>query len=136
MSVKSSLLIAGIAVVGIGAFMAAVPGSPVWRIFNPTKTVTLLDQDGSVAASPGADVPLLAGTRELEIVSLLPEGGIPAIFDPEFLEGDVAQAQMSGSDRVIGLSVNGDHHAYSIAHLSSHEIVNDTVGGVPVAITW
>ena len=136
MSVKSSLLIAAAAVVGLGAFMAAVPGSPVWRFFNPAKTITLLNEDGSVASSPGADLPVPAGTRELEIVTLLPKGAIPAIFNPTFLEGDAAQAQMNGSDRVIGLSVNGDHRAYSIAHLSSHEVVNDTVGGVPVAVTW
>ena len=136
MSVKSSLLIAGVAVVGIGAFMAAVPGSPVWRIFNPARTITLVNQDGSIAASHGEDGPTPAGARELEIVTLLPKGAIPAIFDPEFLEGAAAQEQMNGSDRIIGLSVNGDHRAYSIAHLSSHEIVNDTVGGVPVAVTW
>jgi len=37
---------------------------------------------------------------------------------------------------VIGLSINGDHRAYPINILSTHEIVNDVVGGQLVAVTW
>ncbi len=43
---------------------------------------------------------------------------------------------MRPEELVLGLSINGDHRAYSLPFLSSHEIVNDTVGGVPVAVTW
>jgi hypothetical protein len=34
------------------------------------------------------------------------------------------------------LSVNGEHRAYPARILDHHEIVNDTIGGEPVAITW
>ena len=47
-----------------------------------------------------------------------------------------ASTQIGQQDLVIGVSLNGEHKAYSTAFLSSHEIVNDTVGGVPVAVTW
>ena len=43
---------------------------------------------------------------------------------------------MEPDEHVLGLSINGDHRAYSLRMLSSHEIVNDVVGGVPVAATW
>ena len=43
---------------------------------------------------------------------------------------------MIATSRVIGVSINGDHRAYSTAQLSSHEVVNDTVGGLPIVVTW
>ena len=43
---------------------------------------------------------------------------------------------MDDEDLVIGVSIEGEHKAYSTAFLSSHEIVNDVVGGTPVAVTW
>ena len=37
---------------------------------------------------------------------------------------------------VIGVEFDGDARAYSVPLLSNHEIVNDTVGGVKLAVTW
>ena len=71
-----------------------------------------------------------------DIMTVLGYDAIPAILDPEFVDAGVAQEWMAPSEQVIGLSLNGDHRAYSIPLLSRHEIVNDTVGGKPVAITW
>ncbi len=75
-------------------------------------------------------------TRSLEIIDVLPKDAIPSIDNPSFLDAGQASEQMSGEDLVIGISLNGEHKAYSTAYLSSHEIVNDTVGGKPVAVTW
>ena len=43
---------------------------------------------------------------------------------------------MSETEPVIGLVVNGDARAYPLKILIWHEIVNDTVGGVPVTVTY
>ena len=43
---------------------------------------------------------------------------------------------MDGDEQVLGLSIDGDSRAYPIKMLSRHEIVNDVVGGKPVAVTW
>lgn len=40
------------------------------------------------------------------------------------------------TDRVAGIVVNGEARAYPLAILNAHEVVNDVVGGVPVAITY
>ena len=74
--------------------------------------------------------------RVLEIIDILPKDGIPSIDNPSFLGVSEASTQMGQQDLVIGVSLNGEHKAYSTAFLSSREIVNDTVGGVPVAVTW
>ena len=64
-----------------------------------------------------------------------PKDGIPSIDDPKFLP--ISQiTNMSDTEPVIGLIINGDARAYPLSVLTWHEIVNDTVGGVPVTITY
>ena len=64
-----------------------------------------------------------------------PKDGIPSIDDPVFAKVQDSQF-MSDSDTVIGLYINGEARAYPLFILVWHEIVNDTVGGVPVAVTY
>jgi len=64
-----------------------------------------------------------------------PKDGIPSVDDPKFAtltESDF----MSSSDIVIGLEINGEVKAYPLFILVWHEIVNDNVGGTPVAVTY
>ncbi len=64
-----------------------------------------------------------------------PKDGIPSIDDPKF----VPVAAMTGlgpKEPVIGLVINGDARAYPLRILTWHEICNDVVGGVPVAVTF
>ncbi|NND01162.1 MAG: DUF3179 domain-containing protein [Acidimicrobiia bacterium] len=65
-----------------------------------------------------------------------PPDGIPPIDDPEFL--DVADHLDLYNDNapVVALEINGDARAYPAAVMIWHEIVNDTVGGVPVTVTY
>ena len=71
-----------------------------------------------------------------KIVGLLPRDAIRAILDPRFISAEAAESQMRDGELVIGVSINGDAGAYPIDMLSVHEIVNDVVGGEPIAVTW
>lgn len=73
---------------------------------------------------------------DLEIVTLLPRDGIPAIDNPQFLSAEEADEEYAPDELVIGVSYDGDSRAYSIPFLSGHEIVNDTVGGRKISVTW
>ncbi len=73
---------------------------------------------------------------ELEIVTLLPFDAIPAISNPTLITADEADSVLDPDEQVMGISINGEQRAYSVRQLSRHEIVNDTVGGVPLAATW
>ncbi len=83
--------------------------------------------------------PVLAGeVRDArDIVTLLPRDAIPAILDPKplLVPGPTAKRIADGT-RVLGVSLGGEAHAYPIVFLSWHEIVNDIVGGRPIAATW
>jgi len=60
---------------------------------------------------------------------------IPSIDAPKFVSA--AEAGFVGDDDIVlALSVDGVARAYPVAILSRHEIVNDTLAGQPIAITY
>ena len=69
-----------------------------------------------------------------EIRTLLPFDAIPAITDPQFVPASAAK--LDADAPVIGVTLNGESHAYSLYLLNGHEIVNDVVGGQNIATTW
>jgi hypothetical protein len=64
-----------------------------------------------------------------------PKDGIPALTEPQYVAAGEAD-YLSGGDRVLGLEVNGDARAYPLRILSWHELVNDTVGGEKILVSW
>lgn len=73
----------------------------------------------------------------VEIMSGGPgKDGIPALDDPQWVE--VAQKQgLEPREPVITLAPDGARaRAYPLRYLMWHEIVNDSIGGVPVAVTY
>ncbi len=73
---------------------------------------------------------------DYEMITLLPPDAIPAIDNPRFLSAAEAEEFYDLDELIIGVEFNGDARAYSVPYLSNHEIVNDTVGGVKIAVTW
>ena len=67
---------------------------------------------------------------------LLPPGGIPAVMEPELLSVEQADEVFLPDEPVLGVALGGEAVAYSLWHLDGHEIVNDVVGGRPIAATW
>jgi hypothetical protein len=64
-----------------------------------------------------------------------PKDGIPALTDPKFRKAS-SETRIKGPEPVITVEINGDVRAYPVRYLTWHEIANDTVGGVPVAVTF
>jgi hypothetical protein len=63
--------------------------------------------------------------------------GIPAIDAPVFRRaGDIRPGQIRDREPVIGVTLNGETRAYPLSVMIWHEVVNDTLGGEPVAITY
>ncbi len=70
------------------------------------------------------------------IIRVLAPDSIPAVDEPFFVGAHEADEYLTDDEAVVVLTVKGDARAYPIQILVWHEIVNDTVGGVPVAITY
>lgn len=62
--------------------------------------------------------------------------GIPSIDAPRFWSPEEADRYLNGDDIVFGLVEGGVIRAYPQRILVWHEIVNDTVGGRPLAVTY
>jgi hypothetical protein len=65
-----------------------------------------------------------------------PPDGIPAIDKPKFLSVAEADKWLKDREPVIAFEAGGDARAYPLQIMTWHEIVNDTVGGRPVAVTF
>jgi len=62
--------------------------------------------------------------------------GIPSINEPNFISISEAQKKEAGETEGLAVSINGDARFYPYTVLVWHEIVNDIVGGVPIAATF
>ncbi len=98
---------------------------------------------GLAAADPGfwkhewprTDFSRTSVTSWVEILSGGPgKDGIPAITGPEFRA--VKGAKLSAREPVITVEMGGEARAYPLRYLIWHEIVNDRMGGVPIAVTY
>jgi hypothetical protein len=104
--------------VGVGAVLILAAwlglGNTQTTNFDLTKHSVPLDQ--IVDGGPGKD-------------------GIPAILTPRFVPAGEATF-LQDADRVLGLALGAEAKAYPIKILNWHEIVNDTIGGAAVIVTY
>jgi hypothetical protein len=65
-----------------------------------------------------------------------PRDGIPPIDEPKFESVTQADGWLAPKEPVIHVAIGNDVRAYPLQILVWHEIVNDEVHGVPVAVTF
>lgn len=118
--------------VGLGALFLAGVG---WAGYQELGRLGLFSERAVLPVTSGS-AQAAAGEQAFEIITVLPKDAIPAIDNPKFVPVARAREQMSPTEQVIGVSIGDEHRAYPTAMLSSHEIVNDVVGGRPIAVTW
>ncbi len=66
----------------------------------------------------------------------VPRDGIPPLDNPQFESIEEADTWLEDVQPVVALEINGAARAYPLAILTWHEIANDTLGGVPVSVTF
>ncbi|CAN5132064.1 DUF3179 domain-containing protein [soil metagenome] len=91
------------------------PGRPS-RAQAPSTPEPLVDPDDIISGGP-------------------PPDGIPPIDDPKFLAPNDA-AFLTDREPVLALEIGGDARAYPLQIMTWHEIVNDTIGDIPVSVTY
>ena len=67
-------------------------------------------------------------------------GGVRPDGIPDLQNAPVVLAQeqdyLQPSDRVFGVSINGEHRAYPLRVVNAHEMANDVLGGEPIALAY
>jgi Protein of unknown function (DUF3179) len=65
----------------------------------------------------------------------VPVDGIPSLDYPKLIEASEA-SYLKDNDPVFGVSINGDVRAYPLRIMGWHEMFNEVIGGVPVALAY
>ena len=126
------IVVAGAAVVGfvgqreIGAFRDGLAADAVYA--------SLLERAADEQAG-GFNVDNLTVPRHEIAFGGPAKDDIPSLTNPEVVSVDSAD-HLRGRDRVIGVSLGGQNRAYPVRALMYHEVVNDEVGGVPIAVVY
>jgi Protein of unknown function (DUF3179) len=84
----------------------------------------------------GRNAPFLRAYDPEATSYALPPDSIRAIDRPCHETPAAARALLPDSSQVIGVERGGESRAYPVDLLALHEVVNDVVGGDPVAVTW
>ncbi|MCP4203167.1 MAG: DUF3179 domain-containing protein [bacterium] len=87
-----------------------------------------------LARASGAEPTAVRETPPAGVEQILPRGGIPAVFEPDYVPA--AQAEIPDDAWVLGVAIDGQARAYSLNLLNSHEIVNDRIGETNFAAVW
>lgn len=142
--------------IAVVAVACAAPTGPTIEetALPPETTATVIVQPASLRASPTPSTRLDSVPERLsrawpdtdfskhsvpffEIISGgVGRTGIPPIDSPLFLQVSAGPQYMDDADPVIALEIQGQTKAYPLDILQGHEIVNDTLNDVPVAVTY
>ena len=115
---------------------------------GPAEATTTVPADAGapIRSTPREDVPSALRDPENpghpeplvdlgEIQGVVPPDRIPALDDPAFEPaGEVGW--LPAVEPVLALDINGDARAYPLRIMTWHELVNGTVGGVPVTVSY
>lgn len=114
-----ALLISAIALaILIGGTMLASANPAFWKLSWPDTDFSKKSVDFGEIISGGP-----------------PKDGIPSIDKPTFIP-QAKYTNVAETEPVITFVHKGDARAYPLRVLMWHEIVNDTVGGLPVSVTY
>jgi hypothetical protein len=141
-------------IVGLGLLAAACGGDDG----DTSSRAASTPRDGSAAEATATTVDQVAPSPAEDVASALddlrddsfpkplvdpddllaggpPPDGIPAIDEPTFLAPGRVDF-LEETEPVMALEIGDDARAYPLQIMTWHEIVNDTVAGVPVAVTY
>lgn len=129
------LILAGILMLGLVLWQVM----PLIELGGPR-----LRGDGEHVDSYGFDLATCLVPKKLLAACGMPKDGMAAMVEPVMMPGEAVPAfnkAMRGkyllpSDRVIGVVIGGEARAYPIRVMNWHEVANDIVGGVPIAVTY
>lgn len=123
---------------------AAVTGWQLYQVVQTQRGIV----GGTDVASYQFDLSNFQGDRQLLVPTGRPRDAQQALDEPTILGPTEVEAKLGDrrmgqwgrwlidSDPVVGVVVQGQPRCYPVRFLNWHEIVNDTVAGVPIAVTY
>src|SRR5210317_747660 len=113
-------LIAAPAIAMSGAVVSASADPAFWKFEWPNTNFDITSVESWVEVLSGGP----------------PKDGIPALDEVSFISVE-SEARLEDLEPVITVEIDGAvPRTYPIRYLTWHEIVNDTVAGIPIAVTF
>lgn len=124
--------------------LLAVAAVFLWSISRWLRTQERAVGDGTSVATYGFPLEPCLVSRHTLVASGMPKDGLKAITAPRIwtvaqlrsLTGRRYRKLLLASDPVAGVVLAGESRAYPLRFLTWHEVVNDTLAGTPVAVTY
>jgi len=128
----------------IAIAVAVSLGVALFAFWGPLQGMKAPVGDGRNPDTYGFDLSNLNVPRELLVGSGQPRDFLKPLNDPQVIAGsEIAprnaaerQKYAVSTDRVVGIIVGSEQRAYPLQLLNVHEVVHDTLGGVPIAVTY
>ena len=128
----------------IAIAVAVSLGVALFAFWGPLQGMKAPVGDGRNPDTYGFDLSNLNVPRELLVGSGQPRDFLKPLNDPQVIAGsEIAprnaaerQKYAVSTDRVVGVIVGSEQRAYPLQLLNVHEVVHDTLGGVPIAVTY
>ena len=125
------------------AFVAITCGFLAWAM-SGVFTGDRPTGSGNDPAAYGFTLDPLHADRGVLVGSGSPRDFLPSLDAPAVMRGadmlrwneEHRTRYVVSNDRVAGVVVNGEARAYPLDVLNAHEVINDTLGGVPIAVSY
>ncbi len=93
--------------------------------------------EAALAGLAGAALALTASAAPIGYQAV-PRDAFPVFDDPPMVSAEEAETRRLVYDRdaVIGVAHGGEAKAYPVTMMGVHELGNDTIAGVPIAVSW
>jgi hypothetical protein len=127
-----------------GVLCLFVIGQWAYRIANAPRAIG----DGEHVETYGYNLATTLVPRSQLMASGMPKDGLAAMVEPNVFTPAEAAAYskrirkshegkfLVDKDRVIGVERNGEYRAYPLRIITWHEVINDTLGGEPILVTY
>lgn len=118
---------------------------PVFALLLSLGLAPLLPAQGEAAESPkeepawkrlaGPDV-FTEESYDREGMRAAARDAFPVLDHPEMVLAAAGSKEIDDAEPVIGVVIEGEARAYPISVMGGVELVNDTCGAVPFAVSW
>ena len=104
------------------------------KLANLSSVLVLLAATGGPTGAQEPDQTVTGGEPYHGVLQYRAKDAKLALVRPSFVSAD--EAGLPAGVSVVGVSVEGEHRAYPLYVLKNHQVVNDLLGGVPIAASW
>ena len=133
--VRKPILTVALSLSVLGAFACGSQSEDASRPALTPQPESLAPTAQPETPAPTATATAIGASDDAISASYQRDSRFVPLDNPDFIAADEA-GFVDAEDLVLGLTIAGESRAYPISMMTYHHIVNDTIGGKPILITF